>query len=191
MRAITVWPEWSWAICRLGKDVENRTWAAPSTLRIGDELAIHAGGTFGGSAHYKKISEIFTPVGEMARRAGWRMGFNGTENTVTTYSVKNPKSVSDKVHMMARGAVVAVATFGGCIDPALLTDEKGWPWWAPDLFGWILRDVSVLGEPVDCRGRQGLWRLDADVDALVRSQLGRSGTTGSEPDESSRACVHK
>ena len=47
MQAITLWPEWSWAILNLGKDVENRCWPLPPKL-IGVALALHAGRNVGG-----------------------------------------------------------------------------------------------------------------------------------------------
>ena len=45
--ALTLWPEWAYAIAHLGKDVENRSWRPPAWL-IGRRLAIHAGADLGG-----------------------------------------------------------------------------------------------------------------------------------------------
>ena len=42
MKALTLHAPWAWAICFLGKRVENRTWAPPSGM-IGKRFAIHAG----------------------------------------------------------------------------------------------------------------------------------------------------
>lgn len=44
--ALTLWPEWAWAITHLGKDAENRSerFARQIARRVGDGwLAIHAG----------------------------------------------------------------------------------------------------------------------------------------------------
>jgi len=45
--ALTLWPEWAYAITDLGKRVENRTWTRESML--GQDMAIHAGAKIGGS----------------------------------------------------------------------------------------------------------------------------------------------
>lgn len=37
-------------------------------------------------------------------------------------------------------------------------------------FGWILRNVRPVLEPISCRGRQGLFPLDRDTAALVRAR---------------------
>lgn len=42
MKALTLHRPWPWAIIHLGKRVENRSWAPPSSL-IGQRIAIHAG----------------------------------------------------------------------------------------------------------------------------------------------------
>lgn len=42
MRALTLWRPWTDAILYGGKDVENRTWAPPSSV-IGELIALHAG----------------------------------------------------------------------------------------------------------------------------------------------------
>lgn len=48
MKAITLSPEWAYAVTHLGKDVENRTWWPPKGY-TGD-LAIHAGQRYNPSA---------------------------------------------------------------------------------------------------------------------------------------------
>jgi len=42
MKALTLWQPWSYAIARLGKRIENRTWMPPVSA-IGTRIAIHAG----------------------------------------------------------------------------------------------------------------------------------------------------
>jgi len=46
LKALTLWPEWAWAIVHLGKRVENRTWKP--FLPVGTTFAIHAGKHLGG-----------------------------------------------------------------------------------------------------------------------------------------------
>jgi len=42
MKAISIMQPWLFAICRMGKQIENRTWA-PSPMLIGQRIALHAG----------------------------------------------------------------------------------------------------------------------------------------------------
>ncbi len=60
MRALTLTPEWAWAVCRLGKRVENRTWAPPASA-IGTTIALHAGSK----------RPDWPAVELMARLSGW------------------------------------------------------------------------------------------------------------------------
>ena len=46
MYALTLWPEWAYAILHMGKRVENRSWRRESI--IGQDIAIHAGAKIGG-----------------------------------------------------------------------------------------------------------------------------------------------
>ena len=43
--------------------------------------------------------------------------------------------------------------------------------YTPGRFAWELMHVRALPEPVVCRGAQGLWRVPADVEVVVRTQL--------------------
>lgn len=50
--AITLWPEWAYAVAHLGKNIENRTWEPPDGL-LGQMIAIHGGVSIGGRASKK------------------------------------------------------------------------------------------------------------------------------------------
>ena len=68
------------------------------------------------------------------------------------------------------GAIVAVADLIDCdltdtLDPN--TTEDYWGDWRPGRFGWDLGNVTVLDEPVPCRGYQGLWTPSEDVVAQI------------------------
>ncbi|MEN6368551.1 MAG: hypothetical protein ABFD77_02500 [Thermotogota bacterium] len=174
LRALTLWPEWCFTFTKLGrsgKNVENRTWAPPSTLHLGERIAIHAGVAFGGGGGYRKVNEVFAPVFEVAHRAGWRLAIEGADNAVVGYSVLTTDTVREPIHKMPRGAVVAVATFSGYIPSGTPKDVNIWPWWMEDQFGWILKDVVALKEPVACRGKQGLWKLEPGIAAAVLAQV--------------------
>jgi len=191
MKAITIWPEWCWAITRLGKNVENRTWKPPRSLADGDRVAIHAGGSFGGASTYHGLKSVFEPVDSMARRAGWHVCVDVAKNLVNAYSVREPKTVSDRVVKLPRGAVVAVATFAGVLNPSTTVGGDRWPWWAFDQFGWIIDSVIALGKPVECRGRQGLWNLPPNVEEAVLVEVAASSRKVDESQKSSSVCGHK
>lgn len=72
-------------------------------------------------------------------------------------------------------AIVAVAVIGGVCRASLYSDagllcECG-EWAEPGKKHWQLTDVTVLAEPVPCRGKQGLWTPAPHVIAAVRAQV--------------------
>jgi hypothetical protein len=158
MRALTLWPEWAWAIAHLGKDVENRIWAPPSWL-IGQTLAIHAGKNVGGKPGCKSYHLGTTLVRETAISAGL-----------------DPSPLAEWVNKLHRelcnatSAVVAVAR----VEAECERCEPS-RWSVEGQRHWRLHDVVALREPVRCRGAQGLWVLPADIETNVREQLARRG----------------
>lgn len=173
MKVITLWPEWAWAVCKLGKDVENRTRQPPSTLKPGDLLAIHAGTYLGGTQRHQSIGAIFEPVSVMARRAGWRLGTKAADNTIIGFSILTPTTFEKKVHEIPKGAVVTVTRYAGVLEPCKSPQGAWVPWWAGDQYGWKLEEVRTLVSPVSCRGQQGLWNLPPEIEEAVRGQDGR------------------
>lgn len=84
------------------------------------------------------------------------------------------------------GAVIAVATFVGCIDDAALDDltrddllRMGMSptkfnavhEWYSGPYGFLIAEVRKLAHPIPCRGFQGLWHLPSDIEKAVRAQL--------------------
>ena len=127
MKALTLKHPWPWAICCMGKRIENRTWS-PS-LRIGERFAIH-GGKFPKGYDLLDVADIATQL----------LGIHGI-----------PKGVKDVVLAdVIMAGIVATAVFGGIL---YHSDD---PWFEGPK-GWVLRDVIVLPEPIPCRGAQGLW----------------------------------
>ena len=63
-----------------------------------------------------------------------------------------------------RGAIIGVATVAGCVT------ESSDPWFFGP-FGWILKDVRELAEPIPARGMQGLWPIPPALEAMIRDQL--------------------
>jgi hypothetical protein len=149
MLALTLWPEWAWCICYLGKRVENRTWLPqPGQLRPGDRFAIHAGAE-GAGVGWRERLLLAAATAEQARR--WR-------GEVCTVDTKWGTNLVLDGHLIPNPlrSVVAVATYTGQVRP-----DRADPWVAENQIQWGLGDVIVLPRPVPCRGAQGLWRLPA------------------------------
>lgn len=168
LRALTIWPEWAWAIAHLDKRVENRGWVAPRWLREaalapeGAYLAIHAGVSFGGGSTVFR-AEHALPVVAMAQRAGWTVGraggrwhFERAGHAGAVLSLDAPPVTR---------AVVAVGRFVG-VDDATVS-----PWYvgAPQ-HAWVLADVVSLPEPVSCRGALGAWSPSQPALVELRAQ---------------------
>lgn len=155
--ALTLHAPWAFAVAHLGKRIENRTWVPPARL-VGQRLAIHAG-----------VAET---------EAEWG----------AVYAAASKPPLLGLRPLPARGAVVAVVTVAGWVNEigSLETTLESpsyehvkaaavtpGPWFIGPI-GWVLTDVVTLPEPVPCKGRQGLWRLDAATDAKVREQEARA-----------------
>ena len=87
---------------------------------------------------------------------------------------------------IALGAIVAVATFAGCVDAAdvELWDEEaaaahdmdpktvdGVYGWFSGPYGFLLRGVQKLPTPIPVRGMQGLWTVPAPIQEQIAHQL--------------------
>jgi hypothetical protein len=146
MKALTLWPEWAWAICNLDKRVENRTWV-PNQKYIGKQIAIHAGKKIGGG----KIKQVDSLIGmvEMAQVAGWECD---VDDKVLRFS-KGGRMVDFHPWKIATSSIVSVATITDFVH------DEGLPWGAQGQWHWLLEDVMVLDEPFRCAGSQRLWQV--------------------------------
>lgn len=170
MKALTIWPEWCWAMRCLGKNVENRTWSPP--LNRGTTIAIHAGAHLGGKARGPAaITEVFGPVQESAEGARWKVWCEPAENKIRAYHLDRSGSEEVGIFSIPRGAVVGMATYSG-----LLQGGDGLvPWWdGPPHYGWMLSDFVWLARPVPCRGSQGLWDVPEEIERDVYAQVSRA-----------------
>ena len=157
IRALTLWPEWAWAVHFLDKRVENRTWAPPASV-IGQRVAIHAGLKLDLAARQslrmnghdyhtpERDGYVHGAVESVVTIAGWVRDFRGAD-----------VALDDEVsaHVTDPEAIDAVFS----------------PWFMGPI-GWVLTDIIALPEPVPCKGAQGLWTLPADVESAVLAQLG-------------------
>jgi hypothetical protein len=76
---------------------------------------------------------------------------------------------------LTASAIVAVARLAHACAASRWTDRVvcGCGRWAmPGQCHWVLTEVRALPEPVECTGRQGLWRPPAGVLAAVSAQIG-------------------
>lgn len=146
-RALTLWPEWSWAVQHLGKRVENRGYALP----IGEWIGLHAGKHVGGRPGKPAETEGLEGLVEMATRAGWLVAGNDFTRGAEVVTI-------------SRAALTTSAMLGAFrvtrVDAPGHGDLGGFR--VPDAFG-NLFELLPLARPVPCPGAQGLWTIPADV----------------------------
>lgn len=166
MKAITLWPEWAWAICYLDKRVENREWAPPLGVR-GKRIAIHAGAHFGGRPGRPAKREALDAVADMAYRAGWRV-YNFGSGYGRRFSPASAEAESFVLRpdTVTTSAIVATAVVTG-FRRGFADNVKATGWEVPGATWWLLDKVVVLDQPVPCAGKQGLWSVPDDVLRLV------------------------
>jgi hypothetical protein len=149
MRALTLYPEWAWAICALGKRIENRTWIAERM--VGHHLCIHGGKNIGGHA----------------RRDDWHLDI---ADVLAQKTGRRDASRED----MARGVVAAQKHAGAIVAVCKVvgfTQASEDPWFVGP-WGWLLDEVQVLPAPVACKGAMGLWEVPAAAEAEILAQIG-------------------
>lgn len=152
LRALTLHPEWAWAICYLGKRIENRSWRRES-LR-GKTLAIHGGRLIGGDSDQTLWR---CDVQLMLQHARTRCGCQA-DLGVGPISVKRILDEGRGIVALARVADFVTASQSG---------------WFVGPIGWVLEDVRVLCEPVPCAGAQGVWTVPCDVAARAQAAVVR------------------
>lgn len=155
LRALTLHPEWAWAICHLDKRVENRPERVARMVLnvVGDGwLAIHAGKHYAGRPGIRSGREGVGAVVKVAHAAGWPAKGDSLPPTTRVSFDPVPKSAIVALTRVSRG------------DP----DS---PWSVPGQAQIGLRDLFVLPEPVPCGGKQGLWTVSDDVAERVLAQL--------------------
>lgn len=158
MIALTVHPEWAYAICQLGKRVENRTWRPPVRL-IGRDLVIHAGVALAGGVARDAVAS----VDRVARMA---LVDRGDDPAAAPASLERILAEIRGCRRSAFVAVVRLASFD--------RHERG-PWCVPGQWHWRLDSVRVLTDPLTASGRLGLWNLSEyqaeEVDRRLRSAV--------------------
>jgi len=146
MRAITLWQPHASLMAVGAKKIETRSWKAPSTLKAGDLVAIHAAAK--------------TPP-------GWLRDFTGL--AVVRQLLAEHRQINLE-HQA--GVIVGVATFVKCLKlhPSGVLDDAGelieiseqertLGSYASGRFGWVFEDARPLINSVRVRGYQGVWHV--------------------------------
>jgi len=136
MKALTLKHPWAFAICHMGKRIENRSWMPPPRL-IGHTIAIHGGMQPKARAALEDIAAVGR---DLLRRFGIPEGFSD----VTLQEMIMP-------------GIVATATLS-----AVLRNSRD-PWFDHSGYGWGLSNVMVLPSPIACGGAQGLWDVPEEL----------------------------
>lgn len=147
-RALTLWPEWAWAIHALDKRVENRHWRISRGW-----VAIHAGAHLGGRPGLPAVLEAMRALGLMSLRAGWRLD-------ATTHFVREGREVEvPLVSTWPTSAIVGLAHFNGELA------RGGWA--VPGALANHLDEYLPLDTPLPCRGAQGVWPVPVEYAAVL------------------------
>lgn len=134
MKAITLHRPWPYAIARLGKNIENRRWPAPSKL-IGQHLAIHAG---------QKLDEA---------------GVRWIHRNIIWAPAKLPEEAHAAGVIVATCTLAACVHIDSMEGRRIERENP----WAAGPYLWILRRIHPLETPVAARGQQGLWEWEGSL----------------------------
>ena len=159
-RAITLWPEWAFAITHLSKRVENRTWDPPAGV-VGTRIAIHAGAHVGGRKATRATIEGGEAMQETAEAAGWEIGWGTQDSLCVDFRRQGTKG--QRTQKLTTGAVVATAIVHSVRDADTSVLAGAEHDWDVGPRCWVLRRVRWLIYPVPMKGAQGLWHLGSSA----------------------------
>ena len=148
MYALTLRHPWAFAVARLEKRVENRSWKPPKDL-IGQRIAIHGGAVPKGDA----LSECIVDIQSIASKILTQEFYSTLSSPTRTWLARhNPRTVREWI----TPGIVATATLA---DVVTSSDS---PWFFGP-YGWVLKDVEPLETPVPHKGAQGLWKVNEEA----------------------------
>jgi hypothetical protein len=167
--AVTLWPEWGFAITHLGKDCENRKWPLPAE-HLPMPLCIHAGAYVGGSQSKTAASEGLEGLEHHARAAGWTLQIEQRGSSVFVGGAHASGRVLPPTPIVCR-AIVAVAVFDRVdkVEPSAFVSDAD-PWAVGPLC-WRISRVLPLREPVAAAGLLKLWPISGAAFVEIRQQL--------------------
>ena len=156
MKALTMTQPWATLVAIGENSIETRSWST----RYRGPLVIHAAKGFPREAR------------ELCRRRPYR-------------EVLDQSGYHDASELPL-GAVIAVADLQDIMefDRRSLRDvraraaagefpahEADFGDFSPGRYGWVLKDVRRLSEPIPARGMLGLWEVQAALEAVIKRQL--------------------
>lgn len=162
-RALSVWPEWPWAMIHLDKDLENRGQDIPRTMR-GVRFALHAGAHIGGRpGKNARIDGIAGMLQTAAESALWSVcPARDPDGHSYVALTKGDKVVKLDAAKIVTSAIVATVVVRETLRPM---DRPKRAWHVPGQWGWQLADLQVLETPIPCGGMQGFWPLSRVLEA--------------------------
>jgi len=165
MQAITVRPQWAFAMLTLGKRIENRAFV-PEGL-FGARIALHSGKHVGGTPSAPATARGFRELACDMIRVGYLAApvwFKGEEPFLAWQPIGATDRKSSYVLRdddCPKGVVFATATIGRFVGN--VPDEYIPPWAHEGSEWWILEEFRTLINPVPCSGQQGVWKLPDHV----------------------------
>jgi hypothetical protein len=182
MRVLTVRQPWAWAILHGGKDVENRV---RSLGPYRGPVAIHASSHIAGRRGERTLFEPGLEVerdqsGLLLRAKGiwpYRLPLGcilGVVDLVDTHDEGECLDLSiaklSELHQTDPAALRALPDngLGGVLGRARLCSK----WAMPDHHHLVLENPRPLARPIPVKGRLGLWRPDAELEAAILAGLG-------------------
>lgn len=153
MKALTLWPEWAWAVHTLDKRVENRSWMIPR----GEWFGLHAGKHVGGRNASEAACDADVRVRFMARAAGWEVSYREGDlrTSRATFTKEGRQPVVWNVYETPTSCLLGRFRVTGY-------DRSGAGWAVPGQIGNVL-EYQPFRRPVPCKGAQGLWVVPAEV----------------------------
>ena len=150
MKALTIKQPWATCIMEYGKDIENRTWQPPGSLR-NKRIAIHAGKTWD-DPEAVKIAESL--AGDIL------LGYDG--RWIPEGSILGT--------VVLKGWIRETVSNGGYIkyyasDEGLLKND--YSKWFAGPYGYVLEDPVLLPAPIPCRGMLGFWEVPEWITAKL------------------------
>lgn len=180
MRALTLTQPWCGLVASGIKRIENRQRRMISPVDFGKPFALHASREVDGDAvgriraiapeifeddHKKTDEEFLASVPRWIRLGGIR----GSVIAVATIERELAAAYDINKQILAV-EMPSRNPHHPPHEPGMfhLGDQHRWFFGS---FGYELRDIRVLDQPVPCRGYQGFWTLPADIEAVVVEQL--------------------
>lgn len=149
MRALSLTQPWATLVAIGAKQIETRSWKTDVRGRI----AIHAARNLPPAAVEAACGDRFINV---LKPAGYL-----------------------SLDQLPTGKILATADLYDCISterlgrgegPEISANEVAFGDFRPHRFGWLLRDVRPLVEPIPCRGALGLWTVPENLDIWTRAE---------------------